>query len=163
MRDSLGLEHGDYFRARFAEQRKGLGFILVAHSGDLPIGAVWATWLRAHESEGEPSLADIPFLYHFEVCKEYRCQGVGTAMLQLAERMLYARGFIQVALGVDQHNLDARRLYERLGYQMRIKGIRTQGVVNNGDHVFGDPYDILVHDLAADGAPHDAPGVGAAV
>jgi hypothetical protein len=43
---------------------------------------------------------------------------VGTSLVAAAERLLSERGYDRVALAVRIDNIDAGRLYERLGYQM---------------------------------------------
>jgi ribosomal protein S18 acetylase RimI-like enzyme len=56
------------------------------------------------------------YIYAFRVKPAYRGQGVGTRMLQVAERDLSERGFHWVVLNVAQENLRAQKLYKRTGY-----------------------------------------------
>jgi len=58
------------------------------------------------------------YVYGFRVKPGYRGQGIGTAMLQTVEKDLRWRGFNRVTLNVSKDNDEARRLYERLGYQV---------------------------------------------
>ncbi|HEY0535272.1 MAG TPA: GNAT family N-acetyltransferase [Actinoplanes sp.] len=147
---SLGREHGAYFRARVPAQARGEGRILVAIDAEgMPVGAVWVSWTRADEPEVNRCLPDVPLLYHFEVQKEMRGLKIGTRLLRYAEATLRAAGFHRVALGVDEWNIDARRLYERLGYRAgvpELQGLRTQST-GTGEHEFLDPFDILIHQL----------------
>jgi L-amino acid N-acyltransferase YncA len=62
-------------------------------------------------------LPDVPLLTHLEVVEPLRNRGIGTALLQRSERVLSARGFRMVVLGVHPENKDAIRLYERFGYR----------------------------------------------
>lgn len=147
---SLGREHGVYFRARVPAQARGLGRILVAvDSAGWPVGAVWVSWTEADEPEVNRHLPGVPLLYHFEVQKEMRGLKIGTRLLRFAEATLRAAGHTRVALGVDEWNIDARRLYERLGYSASVpelRALRTESPAG-GEHEFLDPFDILVHDL----------------
>jgi ribosomal protein S18 acetylase RimI-like enzyme len=68
-----------------------------------------------------PELADGAhrgYIYAFRVRPAFRNSGLGTRMLEVAEADLYRRGFETVTLNVAQTNPDARRLYERSGYQV---------------------------------------------
>jgi len=49
---------------------------------------------------------------------EFRGEGIGTTLMETAEEDLRQRGFQLVSLNVARNNQDARRLYERLGYQV---------------------------------------------
>jgi ribosomal protein S18 acetylase RimI-like enzyme len=42
--------------------------------------------------------------------------GIGTLLIQAAERRIRARGLHRAELGVEENNPRARTLYERLGY-----------------------------------------------
>lgn len=68
-----------------------------------------------------PELADgvqHAYIYGVRVRPQYRNQGIGTLLLKEAESDLKARGFRRVQLNVGQDNPDARRLYERQGYNV---------------------------------------------
>jgi RimJ/RimL family protein N-acetyltransferase len=69
----------------------------------------------------EPELAhfwpDTPLVENALVADGHRRQGIGTRLLAEAERWLRGQGRPAVALAVGVENKDARRLYERLGYQ----------------------------------------------
>lgn len=146
---ALGHEHGTYFRARVPAQARGEGRILVAIDTEgMPVGAVWVSWTKADEREVNDYLPNVPLLYHFEVRKEMRGLRIGTRLLRYAEATLRAAGFDRVALGVDEWNIDARRLYERLGYVAggpELRGLRSEPA--GGEHEFLDPFDILIHEL----------------
>jgi GNAT superfamily N-acetyltransferase len=148
---SLGPEHRVYFSSRMDEQRRGEGAILVAMDGADLLGAVWASWMPPVEPEIRRHLEGVPVLYHFEVGKQLRGQGIGTGLLRYAERMLAEIGHTRVALGVNTDNRDARRLYERLGYVAHeaLQGVRTRhdDPANPFDDPFDDPFDVLVHGI----------------
>lgn len=58
------------------------------------------------------------YIYGFRVRPSYRSLGLGTRLLQLAEKDLVQRGFAWAVLNVGRENLDAWRLYERSGYRV---------------------------------------------
>lgn len=144
---SLGTEHRAYFTARMAEQRRNEGVILVAVDGTDLVGAVWVSWMPPVETEIRRHLGGVPLLYHFEVRKQLRGLGIGTGLLRCAESVLRVGGHARVALGVNVDNLDARRLYRRLGYvpHAALHGVRTRQ--DDPANPFGDPFDVLVHDF----------------
>lgn len=57
------------------------------------------------------------WLHHLAVAEGYRNRGIGTALLLEVETRLKAKGCLKVNLLIRRNNPDARRLYERLGYQ----------------------------------------------
>lgn len=61
------------------------------------------------------------YIYSFRIQPSYRDKGLGTHMLQIAEKDLAERGFQWVTLNVARDNPDARRLYERQGYRVVAK------------------------------------------
>ncbi|BCB80967.1 hypothetical protein GCM10022251_60780 [Phytohabitans flavus] len=107
-----------FFADRLRRQREGKGELRVAFwRGDL-IGGVYL-WLEpAEEPELRLGLPRVPLLQHLEVREDLRNHGFGTALVLDAEDRLRKLGHPRVALGVDLHNHDAARLYNRLGYMV---------------------------------------------
>jgi ribosomal protein S18 acetylase RimI-like enzyme len=58
------------------------------------------------------------YIYGFRIRPSYRSLGLGTRLLEVAEQDLVRRGFTWAVLNVGRDNLNARRLYERLGYHV---------------------------------------------
>ncbi len=60
------------------------------------------------------------FLYYddFSVSKNYRGMGVGTALMEEAEKYCKSLGFDSIVLHVEKDNADAQRLYERKGFAL---------------------------------------------
>jgi ribosomal protein S18 acetylase RimI-like enzyme len=58
------------------------------------------------------------YIYGFRIKVPYRGARLGTRMMEIAETDLLARRFNRVTLNVGQDNPAARRLYDRLGYQV---------------------------------------------
>lgn len=67
----------------------------------------------------------------------YRGQGVGSALMQLAEQLAMKSGADALSLIVAEENVAARRLYERLGYQEMARQaiIQFPGCPHTGDWV----------------------------
>jgi GNAT superfamily N-acetyltransferase len=112
--ESLGQE--PYFAAQLARQRAGHGVLLIAWHAFTPVGVVYLWLGSAEEPELRARLPGVPLMMHLEVVPEHRNKLIGTQIVQAAERCLHALGHSRVALGVDLDNLDACRLYRRLGY-----------------------------------------------
>jgi ribosomal protein S18 acetylase RimI-like enzyme len=91
-------------RAMWAAQEAGGSVLLVAWDGDRHLGA------------GQLDLrGEVPELRNLHVDGAARGQGVGTALIRAAERLVGVGGRLRVGVGLD--NPRARALYERLGYR----------------------------------------------
>ncbi|NJD59579.1 MAG: hypothetical protein C3F13_05095 [Anaerolineales bacterium] len=97
------------------EQGAALIWIAENNGGEL-IGQCFVSLKR-----NRPELADgilRAYIYGFRVKPKFRNQGVGTQMMSTIEDDLRERHFHQVTLNVGQDNNNARRFYERLGYNV---------------------------------------------
>ena len=74
-----------------------------------PIGVIWFA-----ERDNPPCA----FVYDFMVDAAYRGRGYGAQALLAIEAKVKALGLKRIGLHVFGHNHGARRLYERLGYQI---------------------------------------------
>ncbi len=61
-------------------------------------------------------LPDAVLLWSFAVIPHLQSLGIGTAMLEDAERLSRERGFDTAEIRVEQDNVRARRLYEHRGF-----------------------------------------------
>src|SRR5690606_22815289 len=57
------------------------------------------------------------YLYSFRVMDMFRGHGIGTRLINTAERMIIARGFTMMTIADAKDNQGALRLYERLNYR----------------------------------------------
>jgi len=108
--------HEYFFAECLARQDAGLGVLLLALLAAVPVGRVYLRFEPAEEREVRERLPGVPLLQHLEVRPDRRRQGVGTRLVDAAERTLRRGGVLRLALGVGLDNHDAIRLYERLGY-----------------------------------------------
>jgi GNAT superfamily N-acetyltransferase len=104
------------FEDRLARQDKELGVLLTAWLGSAPIGVIYLWLEEAEEAELRHHLPGTPILNHLEILPGHRGRGIGTMLITAAEGRLRERGHHQVALAVEESNVRAARLYERLGY-----------------------------------------------
>jgi len=68
-----------------------------------------------------PELADgflRAYIYSVRVRHPYRNLGIGSRIMKAVEENLIQQGFSYATLNVGKNNLAARRLYERLGYEV---------------------------------------------
>ncbi|OEJ27802.1 GNAT family N-acetyltransferase [Streptomyces agglomeratus] len=75
------------------------------------VGTLWLALRNPHAG------ASGAYVFDVEVAGAYRGQGLGRALLLLAEREAMAAGAERIGLNVYADNTPARRLYESLGYE----------------------------------------------
>jgi ribosomal protein S18 acetylase RimI-like enzyme len=114
---------GEYTRFRklyqsaFERSQMGQSVLWVAeHQGHGVIGQLFLQ-LESDMTELADGVARA-YLYAFRIRPDYRCEGLGSFMMNLAESDLIRRSFKIVTLNVTQDNKDAIRLYERRGYRI---------------------------------------------
>ncbi len=106
-----------FFADRFSRQARGLGALLVAWRDGRPIGVIYLWLEAAEEADIRRHLPGTPILNHLEIHADHRGGGIGTQLIEAAERRLYKLGFERVALAVEVTNGRAAELYMRLGYR----------------------------------------------
>ncbi|MHB9032971.1 MAG: GNAT family acetyltransferase [Anaerolineae bacterium] len=79
---------------------------LVAEEGAEIIGVIMGAW------DGRRG-----WIHHLAVRDDWRNRGVGSSLLSEVEARLKTKGCLKVNLMVMKANIDAQRLYTRLGYQ----------------------------------------------
>ena len=104
------------FRRSYEGQAKGFRFMLVAVVNEFPIGRLFIQYgqSRSRLSNGRNK----GYLYSFNVMEVFRGKGIGTALIQRAEQVLYADNFKWATISVSKDNDGALRLYQRHGYQI---------------------------------------------
>jgi GNAT superfamily N-acetyltransferase len=112
----VALGQRPFFADRLARQHEQRGVLLVAWLGDRPVGDVYLLREPADVPKVRRYLPGVPQLEHLEVVGPLQRRGIGTALIHAGEDTARRLGDEQIALGVGLANVDARRLYERLGY-----------------------------------------------
>ena len=82
--------------------------------------------------------ADVPYLANLVVKPALRRRGVGAKLVACVEDLVKSWGSDCLMIKVERQNLDARRLYERLGY----KFVSTQMTRPNPD-ACGEQTDLI--------------------
>jgi GNAT superfamily N-acetyltransferase len=104
-----------YERERFAAQERGECALLVAFDADGNVrGRVRLRWYSKYV-EVIDEFGEFPEINALDAWPTG--EGVGSQIIAECERIAAARGDTQVGIGVELTNVDARRLYERLGYE----------------------------------------------
>lgn len=89
---------------------------LVAVIDSKIVGAVW-TRILAGEIKGFGNIDDQTPEFAISLYKEYRNQGIGTALMKQMLLHLMARGYKQTSLAVQKENY-AVRMYENVGFKI---------------------------------------------
>ena len=111
----------DKYEKRLLDQHEGRAVALVALWEGQPVGyinvypcSVWgpASW------RGYPEIVD------FGVLEKYRCRGIGSRLMDEAERIAFERAdFVFLGVGLHQGYGSAQRMYVRRGYLPDGKGV----------------------------------------
>ena len=115
----LHTREREIIEGAFAAQERGDGLMLLGLSAGFPVAQAWIDFAG-------PGRAACPLLWAVRVFPALQGAGLGTRLMQEAERRMLARGAREAELGVERDNLGARRFYERLGY--RAAGARREVV-----------------------------------
>jgi AraC-like DNA-binding protein/RimJ/RimL family protein N-acetyltransferase len=102
------FEPDDDLTAYLADGMKHEQFFVAKGNGGECQGFIWFVLNGAFHA--------FPYLHMIAVRKEFRGEGVGTQLIDFVERTVFA-DHSKVFLVVADFNPDARRLYERLGYE----------------------------------------------
>ena len=104
-------------RTRLALQEQGQATYLVAWLAGLPVGHALIRWEGAEAEAVRSGLAGCPDVEDLFVVPGLRSSGIGSQLLEAAERLAGDRGRDRIGMSVDVANARARALYERRGYR----------------------------------------------
>jgi len=107
----LFTPHRELILRAFERQENGDNVMLVAVVNSFPVGQVWIDLVRKVQ-------ASIGILWALRVMPPFQTLGIGTRLITMAEGVLKDEGFAVAEIGVEKDNLNAKRLYEKLGYQI---------------------------------------------
>lgn len=124
-------------RRYLSEQVDGRRVVLVALAGDLFAGYLTIDWSSAYppfQQGGIPEIAD------FNVLPRFRRRGIGTRLMDEAERRIAESAPVAgVGFGMDADYGAAQRMYVKRGYVPDGAGLRYKGrYVKHGDRVAVD-------------------------
>jgi ribosomal protein S18 acetylase RimI-like enzyme len=98
----------DVNRRTFVDHQAGMRLMFVADLRGFPIGQVVVD-VTSH---------DYAYLYALRVLEPFQGFGIGSELIGVAEDAARSHGFRQIHLAVEKSNVGARRLYERLGFEI---------------------------------------------
>lgn len=135
---------------RLAEQRAGGCVYLIAWLDGVPVGHLNLRWLVSDPTVR--SRVQCPEMNALGVARDVQNRGIGTALIEHAEQLCASRDVEVCVIGVDIPNVDARRLYERLGYREWEHGTVVGSWTSLDDHgneiVHTDETFVLLKRLA---------------
>jgi GNAT superfamily N-acetyltransferase len=102
--------HRQIIQDTYERQQRGEALILLGVANDFPVAQVWLDFTARGTSQR-------PRAWALRVFPALQGLGIGTWMLESAERVAKLRGAQDMEIGVETDNFDAHRLYERLGYK----------------------------------------------
>jgi len=77
------------------------------------------------------------YLYALRVMTPFQRLGLGTTLVELAEKLMQAQGLRWSSIAVAKENAGAKRLYERLGYRVYAE--------DEGRWSYTNQHDQLIH------------------
>ena len=102
--------HEDAFEELMRSDEYAEGFMLEAEGRPVGFGLIAKTYSR--EAGGM-----VMWLEELFILQEYRSHGLGRAYFAFVENFAKEQGFARIRLEVEEGNVRARTLYERLGYR----------------------------------------------
>ncbi len=99
----------------------GISFF-VAWLHDNPVGHAVVRWLGPREETVRSSYPDCPEIYRLRVLKEFRSQGIATAIIKKCENEALKRQCLLIGLGTHSNISLKDNLYIRLGYEPSTAG-----------------------------------------
>jgi ribosomal protein S18 acetylase RimI-like enzyme len=132
-----------YYRGLLADQKRGERVFLVAFYDEKVAGFVYIKWQADYPPFAEKS---IPEIRDLRVLAEFRRRGVATALLDEAEKRIFARSpVVGIGVGLYADYGPAQRMYILRGYIPDGRGLSYKNQpVNPGHDVFVDD-DLLLY------------------
>lgn len=82
-----------------------------------PVGHALVRWLGPREEKVRKDYPDCPEIYRLKVLKEFREQGIATAIIKTCEDEALKRHCLLIGLGTNPDISANDNLYKRLGYE----------------------------------------------
>lgn len=124
--DWFGLlaDHREMVQMAYERQLRGENVMLMADLSGLPVGQVWIDLVRKKQEAAG-------VIWALRVLPWLRNRGLGRRLVAAAETQILAHGLALAEVGVELNNPNARRLYERLGYQGTRRAREEYVLINN--------------------------------
>jgi len=90
----------------------------VAWMNNDPVGHALVRWLGPREESVRSNYPDCPEIYRLRVLKEFRSQGIATAIIRKCENEALKMQHLLIGLGTHSNITTKDNLYIRLGYKL---------------------------------------------
>jgi GNAT superfamily N-acetyltransferase len=87
-----------------------------------PVGHALVRWLGPRDETVRKSYPNCPEIYRLRVLKEFRSQGIATAIIKKCENEALERQCLLIGLGTHSNITSKDNLYIRLGYEPSTAG-----------------------------------------
>lgn len=108
--DALNLSEKDFSHLLPQGEKSEFNYLYSIFQDELNIGMIWI-------AQKSPETTDEGFIYDFIISDQYRGQGYGKKAMKEIETMAKELGMKKIGLHVFGHNIVARGLYEKMGYE----------------------------------------------
>jgi ribosomal protein S18 acetylase RimI-like enzyme len=98
------------------DQSLGKVSFCIAWIGSHAIGHILVKWAGPRADLVKQEFPNCPEIYRLEVLKPYRSIGIGRLLINIVCEEATEKGFEMIGLGVDDLNLRASSLYQRLSF-----------------------------------------------
>ena len=124
----------ELYQRTWHDHLAGRRLMLVADLDGFPIGQVWLDVVPT----------DFAYLYALRVMEPLQGLGIGTHLIQSAEALAISHGYRQIQLAVERSNVGARRLYERLGFQVYTQRVDAWSYTDHHGQTHWVQEDVFV-------------------
>lgn len=111
-KSEFGRTHSDDLHD---QSLSNLSFLIAWLNGD-PVGHALVRWSGPREETVRKNYQDCPEIYRLRVLKEFRSQGIATAIIKECENEALKRQCLLIGLGTHSNITSKDNLYIQLGY-----------------------------------------------
>ena len=111
-KSEFGRTHADDLHD---QSLSSLSFFVAWLNGN-PVGHALVRWLGPRDETVRKNYPDCPEIYRLRVLKEFRSQGIATAIIRKCENEALKRHCLLIGLGTHSNITSKDNLYIRLGY-----------------------------------------------
>jgi len=117
-KSEFGRTHADDLHD---QSLSSLSFFVAWLNGN-PVGHALVRWLGPRDETVRKNYPDCPEIYRLRVLKEFRSQGIATAIIRKCENEALKRHCLLIGLGTHSNITSKDNLYIRLGYEPSTVG-----------------------------------------
>ncbi len=99
------------------QSQSNLSFYVAWLNGN-PVGHALVRWLGSRDEIVRNIYPNCPEIYRLRVLKEFRSQGIATAIIKKCENEAHKRQHLLIGLGIHSNITSKCNLYIRLGYEL---------------------------------------------